>query len=118
MASPDHLYYADVAKRIDANRAALSAACKFESPLPGDLRTAGSASGLGVLVRREVDGIFAMPAAPDRSVRHGSRMASGLGSPRPAQDCSNTSCWARLGSNQRSSLVSCARIVATPPGIA
>ena len=49
MASPDHLYYADVAKRIDANRAALSAACKFESPLPGDLRTAGSASGLGFL---------------------------------------------------------------------
>jgi hypothetical protein len=34
MASPDHPYYADVAKRIDANRAALSAACKFESPLP------------------------------------------------------------------------------------
>lgn len=26
---------------------------------------------LPVLVRREVDGIFAMPAAPDRSVRHG-----------------------------------------------
>lgn len=34
--SPDHLYYTDVAKRIDANRAALSAACKFGSPLPGD----------------------------------------------------------------------------------
>jgi hypothetical protein len=76
MASPDHLYYADVAKRIDANRAALSAACKFESPLPGDLRHGGFGEQLGVLVRRELDGIFAMPAAPDGSVRHGSRMAS------------------------------------------
>lgn len=48
MASPDHLYYADVAKRIDASRPALLTACKFESPLPGDHGTAGSAS-LGFL---------------------------------------------------------------------
>ena len=86
--SPDHLYYTDVAKRIDANRAALSAACKFESPLPGD-RHGRFGERLGVLVRREVDGILAMPAAPDRSVRHGSRMALGLALPaRQRTSCS------------------------------
>ena len=52
-------YFVD--KRIDASRPALLTACKFESPLPGDRR--GGFGELGVLVRREVDAIFAMPAS-------------------------------------------------------
>ena len=65
--------------------------------VPGD-RHGGFGERLGALVRREADGIFVMPAEPDRSVRHGIRMALGLAVGRSAglQACPLT-WWAQLG---------------------
>jgi hypothetical protein len=73
-------------------------------PLPVRPEADRDRANVPVLVCREVDGILAMPAAPDRSVRHGTSVTLWLPvwlpGDRSGDPATPLTWWAQLGSNQ------------------